>query len=141
MIGGKIDRVDKGKTGVRIIDYKTGKDEVSFNSVESLFARQGKRNKAAFQTLYYSLVFRKKEPTYLGPIRPGLYNKYVLFKNVNSFGLSMNSKPVDATELLGDFEARLSEVLQELYAPQNEFTQTDYKKNCEYCSFKNLCRR
>jgi hypothetical protein len=141
LVGGKIDRVDKGKTGVRIIDYKTGKDDISFNSVESLFARQGKRNKAAFQTLYYSLVFRKKDPTYLGPIRPGLYNKYVLFKNINSFGLSLNSKPVDATELLSEFEVRLKDVLTELYAPKNAFVQTENKKNCEWCSFKNLCRR
>jgi CRISPR/Cas system-associated exonuclease Cas4 (RecB family) len=141
LIGGKIDRVDSGKTGVRIIDYKTGKDDVSFNSIESLFARQGKRNKAAFQTLYYSLVFRKKNPTYIGPIRPGLYNKYALFKSINSFGLSMNSKLIDANELLSEFEVRLSEVLTELYSPMNEFVQTENKKNCEYCSFKNLCRR
>jgi hypothetical protein len=140
-IGGKIDRVDKARNGIRIIDYKTGKDEASFTSVESLFARQGKRNKAAFQTLYYALVFRKKEPTYLGPILPGLYNKYVLFKNIKSFGLLMNGKSVDATELLPEFEERLSTILTELYSPQNKFIQTDNKKNCEYCSFKNLCRR
>lgn len=139
-IGGKIDRVDKVNAGMRIIDYKTGKDEASFYSVESLFARQGKRNKAAFQTLYYSLVVKKSEKTYLGQILPGLYNKQVLFKQ-GKFGLSLNKNVINAVDQLPEFEQRLTEILTELYSPENQFSQTNYKENCEYCSFKNLCRR
>lgn len=139
-IGGKIDRVDKTQFGIRIIDYKTGKDDVSFPSVESLFAKQGKRNKAAFQTLYYSLVFRKKE-MYVGRIWPGLYNKQILFKSEKKFGLMMNGKPVDAMEVLPEFESRLNAVLTELFSEKGAYTQTSNKKNCAYCSFKNLCRR
>lgn len=138
-IGGKIDRVDKTSAGLRIIDYKTGKDEAAFYSVESLFARQGKRNKAAFQTMYYALVV-SKESKLLAPIFPGLYNKPVLFKNVK-FGLSLNRNLINAIDHLPEFEQRLSEVLVELYSPANQFSQTEHKRNCEYCSFVNLCRR
>jgi CRISPR/Cas system-associated exonuclease Cas4 (RecB family) len=139
-IGGKIDRVDKTREGLRIIDYKTGKDEGMFTSIESLFARSGKRNKAAFQTLYYSLVLKKSDRTYMGPILPGLYNKLVLFKN-QRFGLSLNRNLVNAHEVLNEFETRLNQVLSELYSETNVFDQTEYKKNCEYCSFRNLCSR
>lgn len=140
-IGGKIDRVDSSpKDGLRIIDYKTGKDEVNFTSVESLFSREGKRNKAAFQTLYYALVVKKTEKTYIGPITPGLYNKQVLFKN-QRFGLNLNRNQVNANDLMPEFESRLTEVLNEMYSVNNVFDQTQYKKNCEYCSFRSLCRR
>src|SRR5690606_2608660 len=53
VVGGKIDRVDRKGEVVRVIDYKTGKDKLSFESVASLFARDTNRNKAAFQTLLY----------------------------------------------------------------------------------------
>lgn len=139
-IGGKIDRVDKARDGARIIDYKTGKDDVVFQSVESLFSTNSKRNKAAFQTLYYSLVFKKQERMYMGPIRPGLYNKQILF-NDKRFGLMMGGKTIDAGELLPEFDLRLKEVLESLFNPEGIFSQTDNKKNCVYCSFKSLCRR
>jgi hypothetical protein len=139
-IGGKIDRVDKTRDGARIIDYKTGKDDVAFQSVESLFSTNSKRNKAAFQTLYYSLVFKKEHRTLMVPIRPGLYNKQILF-NEKKFGLTIGGKPIDANELLPEFESRLKDVLEDLFNPNGVFSQTENKKNCIYCSFKSLCRR
>src|SRR5690606_17686924 len=48
-LSGKIDRVDLRDDVLRIIDYKTGKDALDFASLDSLFDRNGKRNKAAFQ--------------------------------------------------------------------------------------------
>jgi CRISPR/Cas system-associated exonuclease Cas4 (RecB family) len=139
-IGGKIDRVDSISTGLRIIDYKTGKDEGLFSSVESLFNAGTKRNKAAFQTLYYALVAKRANKTYIGPIWPGLYNKQTLFRD-QKFGLSMNRNLVNANDLLPEYEAKLKSLLTELYAESSMFSQTENKKNCEYCSFKSLCRR
>jgi CRISPR/Cas system-associated exonuclease Cas4 (RecB family) len=139
-IGGKIDRVDSIGTGLRIIDYKTGKDEGLFSSVESLFSAGTKRNKAAFQTLYYALVVKRTNKTYIGPIWPGLYNKQTLFRD-QKFGLSMNRNLVNANDLLPEYEARLKSLLDELYEERSMFSQTENKKNCEYCSFRSLCRR
>jgi hypothetical protein len=74
------------------------------------------------------------------PIRPGLYNKQILF-NEKKFGLTIGGKPIDANELLPEFESRLKDVLEDLFNPNGVFSQTENKKNCIYCSFKSLCRR
>lgn len=139
-IGGKIDRVDQTDDGIRIIDYKTGKDDGGFTSVESLFSREGKRNKAAFQTLYYSWVVKREQKNYLGRVIPGLYNKKVLFGG-GHFGLTMNRSRVNAVDLLEEFESRLVDTVRELFEPKLTFSQTMNQKNCQYCSFKSLCRR
>jgi CRISPR/Cas system-associated exonuclease Cas4 (RecB family) len=139
-LGGKIDRVDRTNETIRIIDYKTGKDDGSFASIESLFKREAKRNKAAFQTLFYSWVVKKNERTYLGTITPGLYNKKVLFGNY-TFGLMQNRVPVNAVLVLPEFEQQLTAVVKELYSADAAFDQTPYKKSCQYCAFRSLCRR
>ena len=60
-IEGIIDRIDEKDGHVRVIDYKTGKDEKRVPSIESLFERHSKkRNKAAFQTMLYGLLYRAK---------------------------------------------------------------------------------
>ena len=58
LISGKIDRVDRKDKILRVIDYKTGKDQLDFDSIASLFSREGKRNKAAFQTMLYALLYK-----------------------------------------------------------------------------------
>ena len=63
VIGGKIDRVDSKDNLLRIIDYKTGKDKLDFESIPSLFTRDEKRNKAAFQTLLYALLYSSNFPS------------------------------------------------------------------------------
>ena len=56
-IGGKIDRADIKEGTVRVIDYKTGIDDLNFDSIESLFDGESRHNKAAFQTMLYSYVY------------------------------------------------------------------------------------
>ena len=58
IVSGKIDRVDRKGDLIRVIDYKTGKDRLDFENVESLFRRDNKRNKAAFQTMLYALLYK-----------------------------------------------------------------------------------
>ena len=48
---GKIDRIDLKEGVLRVIDYKTGKDEKTFETLDSLIDRENiKRNKTAFLT-------------------------------------------------------------------------------------------
>jgi CRISPR/Cas system-associated exonuclease Cas4 (RecB family) len=140
VLGGSIDRADRKEDVVRVIDYKTGKDELTFQDVTSLFNREGKRNKAAFQTMLYTLLYQKKFKPAAGRIVPGLMNRINLFNEDFEFGLKQNGNYLtDATPLLPDFEKFVTDVLNELYDPNVPFDQTPQEENCKFCSYKRIC--
>ena len=140
-LGGKIDRVDRKGEVVRVVDYKTGKDEMNFESVESLFDRNGKRNKAAFQTFLYALLYKTKAPQGK-KIIPGLISRVNLFESDTPFGLQLKKQPIDDVHpLLGDFEKHLHQLLEELYDPAIPFDQTTLLENCRLCPYRGICYR
>lgn len=144
VIGGKIDRVDSKNGLVRIIDYKTGKDELNFESIQSLFSREGKRNKAAFQTLIYALLYNTNmSPASINTrISPGLINRMNLFEEAFEFGLKMAKAPVhDVKFLLLEFEAHLRKLLEEIFNPETVFDQTTVIETCRICPYRNICYR
>ena len=143
VVGGKIDRVDSKDDVIRIIDYKTGKDKLDFESVASLFQRDEPRNKAAFQTLVYALLYKTtntfSEDTKLVP---GLICRTNLFSDNFRFGLVMDKELItDADKVLPEFEVRLKEVLEDIYNPEAVFDQTTLAENCKFCPYKNICYR
>ncbi|MFM7193600.1 MAG: PD-(D/E)XK nuclease family protein, partial [Bacteroidota bacterium] len=147
--GGNIDRVDRKVTEhgevIRVMDYKTGTDETGFPDISSLFVRDGNRNKAAFQTIFYAWLVAKKDDTD-APIMPGLLNRINLFERDFEFGFSMGTrnnkqKITDARPLLAEFESHLNSVLSEMIHPDTVFDQTTNEKLCDYCGFRNICRR
>jgi hypothetical protein len=145
VIGGKIDRVDLKDDQLRVIDYKTGKDKLTFDSVASLFARDSKRNKAAFQTLLYALLYRQNVPK-TGEVKikmvPGLINRLNLFDDGFTFGLKVGRELVsDAELLLPEFESHLKELFEELFNPEVDFDQTNDLENCKLCAYSQICYR
>ncbi len=146
VLGGKIDRVDSKNGKVRIIDYKTGKDELNVESIESLFDSIGKRNKAAFQTMLYSYLYYKETKTE-ERLTPGLMNRKNLFDSNFAFGHPLGKgygkKPIieDARLHFTEFETLLEETLTDLYNPESPFDQTTNVKSCIWCSYKGICRR
>lgn len=144
VVGGKIDRVDRKDDLLRIVDYKTGKDKLDFESVASLFARDGKRNKAAFQTLIYALLYQTNiNPAVTGlRISPGLINRLNLFEETTEFGLKLAKAPVrDVKFLLLEFEDRLRKLLEEIFNPETSFDQTTVIETCRICPYRNICYR
>ena len=141
IVSGKIDRIDRKEDVIRIIDYKTGKDQLDFDSVESLFVRDAKRNKAAFQTLLYALLYHVNMPG-SSKIVPGLINRINVFDKEFQFGLKLNKDYItDARDLFEEFNSRLTEVLHELYVSDTAFDQTTNTDNCKFCEFRELCYR
>jgi hypothetical protein len=140
-VGGKIDRVDRSAGCVRVIDYKTGKDELTFPDIDSLFARDRPRNKAAFQTMLYAYAyFLAQNPGQ--PVKPGLYNRTSLFDERFSFGLSMKKNTVeDAAPLFEAFAGQLRQAVSHMFDPAQPFVQTTYEKHCDFCTYRALCRR
>jgi len=127
---------------VRVIDYKTGKDELEFRNVASLFYRDGKRNKAAFQTLLYALLYKTNGARLDEKIVPGLINRVNLFDDTFNFGLKMDGEYLtDATPLFTEFESLLHELLEEIFDPNLKFIQTNKEETCKLCPYKEICYR
>lgn len=145
-IGGTIDRVDRKNGIVRVIDYKTGGDDIRFESIESLFNRDGKRSKAVFQTIFYAYAYQLMNVMGTEKIVPGLINRKTLFAMNEHFGHKMGKGKTkvlieNIQPMLPLYEEKLHALLSELYDPAVPFTQTTYTQSCTYCSYKSLCRR
>ncbi|MGK7392806.1 MAG: PD-(D/E)XK nuclease family protein [Candidatus Cyclobacteriaceae bacterium M2_1C_046] len=146
-IKGKIDRLDQINGSVRVIDYKTGRDELNFPDVPALFDRENdKRNKAAFQTLCYTLLYDKVQNPE-GTVVPGLYSRNNLFSSPFEYRLSTKHNGskytpiVDYRQVKDQYEKHLQLLLQELFNPDIAFDQTEDLKQCSYCSYKGICQR
>ncbi|TDQ19708.1 PD-(D/E)XK nuclease superfamily protein [Algoriphagus boseongensis] len=142
-LGGVIDRVDLKDGMVRLIDYKTGKDNKKVKSIASLFDRKEKnRNKAAMQTLLYAYFFQWKHPDNQKPLKPGIFNiKEIYNPKFNPF-LQLNGEEIqDYREVEGGFMEGITNLLTEILNPENPFNQTEDLKKCEYCPYKEICGR
>ncbi|HKG08337.1 MAG TPA: PD-(D/E)XK nuclease family protein [Pedobacter sp.] len=70
---GIIDRIDRRNGVTRIVDYKTGSDNLRYTSLEDVFdTNGGKQNKALIQTLFYTYVFEQANG--LHGLEPNLYS-------------------------------------------------------------------
>ncbi|MGY6523630.1 MAG: PD-(D/E)XK nuclease family protein [Mongoliitalea sp.] len=144
---GLIDRVDEKDGVVRLLDYKTGKDENKFTTIASLFDRaDSKRNKAAMQTLLYAYFYQFSNPANQQPLKPGLFNVKEIFKEGFSPFLLMGEtrskeELQNYLDVAEEFEQGLSDLLSELFNPEIPFDQTDDPKKCQYCAYKEMCGR
>jgi len=142
VIGGKIDRVDSKGDMLRIIDYKTGKDKLDFESIPSLFQRDEKRNKAVFQTLLYALLYKTNLTNDTARLVPGLINRMNLFEDAFQFGFTVNKQYIrDIRPLLPEFEEHLRVLLEEIFNPEEKFDQTTVLESCRICPYQNICYR
>jgi len=139
---GTIDRVDKKNDQVRLIDYKTGKDVHDFKEVEDFFDRENKsRNKAAFQTFYYALLYDqdRKNGEFM---TPAVFNKEALFMGKDVLLKHKGTGPVlDASRYMPEYTEQLKLLLAELFDSSTPFDQTDDDKKCRFCAYKNICAR
>ncbi len=162
---GIIDRVD-WKAGVfRVLDYKTGNDEKKVKSIAGLFDRTySRRNKAAFQTLFYAWLFCHQGPGRVtassffpvsvasnfegASVMPGLFNTRQVFDTDFDprFFLqqadSRTYKPIEDVRMYqNEWEERLRAILTELLNPAIPFIQTDDERRCTSCPYQGICQR
>lgn len=144
LIGGTIDRVDMINGNLYVIDYKTGRSELSFPVLSTLFDKENKnRNKAAFQTLVYSSLLHKNQPE-ITAIYPGIYPLRGIFEE--DFDPSVRSKesgnqPVEYIAISDQFETYFEQLLEELFNTEIPFTQTTNVEHCKYCAYRQICRK
>ncbi len=140
---GIIDRVDSHQGKIRIIDYKTGKDQLKFKDFEGLFSEEGKdQNKALIQTLFYTYVYEKAKA--VQNVEPHLYTvkdfkSGTLFSEKRKGGLQLSDENLDYFK--EQFEFKLTEKLSEIFDVNIPFVQTSNLDTCKYCPFKKICQR
>jgi hypothetical protein len=139
-LGGRIDRIDRKGSCIRVIDYKTGKAETAFGGTDSVFDRNSsKRSKPAFQTLLYSWLYSRK--TGHKPVIPGLYITRKIFQPDYDPILTSDKKEYNFAESVSVFEEMLLNVLTEITDIKIPYDQTGLVENCEYCPYADICHR
>lgn len=135
-----IDRVDQRGDTIRLIDYKTGSDNLEAKSVEQLFGHSDKNVKAFLQLMLYCVVYSIAHH-YDGPIQPIIYS----FRNIAKEGivpLKLDKVPLeDYRPYAPEFEQLLKEKIEEIFNPDIPFVQAEDESACKYCNFWRICGR
>lgn len=143
-IGGTIDRMDSKGDTLRIVDYKTGGTPKAPESIEQLFTPADGRPSYIFQTFLYAAIMCRKQSLKVAPSLLYIHRaSSETYSPVIEMGEARQPKiPVGNFAFFEDeFRERLMILLQEIYNPEEPFNQTDDTKKCEYCDFRDLCRR
>jgi ATP-dependent helicase/nuclease subunit B len=138
---GIIDRIDEKDGITRIVDYKTGSDDLRFSSIEEVFQINGKKlNKALIQTLFYTHVYEqanKKER-----VEPNIYS----IRNMRTEGayfMEGRGKTRLAGDRLADIKLEFVELLRkklgELFDEHTPFTPTTNENSFTYSPYITLC--
>ncbi len=135
-----LDRVDEKDKITRIIDYKTGKDDLQIKKVEMLFNTEKITNKkkAIFQMLLYSLIYKQNMPTFY--FEPMLLKTTEMLTN-SSGKIKIDKEEInsESSEILNEFEGYLIELLEEIFDKEISFSQTPNIETCKYCDFVGIC--
>ncbi len=140
-IGGIIDRIDRTNDGIRIIDYKTGRNlQLDFKEWFHLTDRNySLRRKEIFQTLIYSDILSHSENEL--PILPAIYKLDDLFNEVFVPNVIFNGERLIFQRVKNEFTTAFEEVLSELFSIDNNYDQTKDPQKCSYCPYNKICRR
>lgn len=145
MVGGTIDRVDHSAGVHRVLDYKSGGDNLDIGWLDSLFDYDYRnRNSAAFQTLLYCELFLQNNEGH--DLRPALYPVRKIFSD--DFSDFFRIKKGDHKGIIrsyiplrGSFVKGLREVLSDIFDHNRDIMMTDDKQKCRYCPYNSLCNR
>ncbi|MCA6075292.1 PD-(D/E)XK nuclease family protein [Fulvivirga sedimenti] len=137
-VGGTVDRIDMKDGLIRIVDFKTGSDSSEFDGLDSLF--QEKRNKAAFQTMFYAVLYLSEADT--DKVIPAVYNRDVLFQDADPLFYDKKLKSrVTSLSAYRQYEQELDQLLGKIFSPSAVYVQTENSKICEYCPYNMICQR
>lgn len=145
-LGADIDRVDKKEGTVRVLDYKTGRDETEIGSFENIFNsdvyyKYQSGRKAGYQTFFYAWLFASKHGQE-NAIVPGLINIKQFFQSNFDYRLKANGNPIeDSRVYLEPFEEKMKELLGEIFSKEEPFNQTEDLRKCTFCDFNGICER
>lgn len=136
LVKGIIDRIDLHDGFLRVLDYKTGKEELKTPKDPSLIFSD-KRFKLNLQLLLYAMLTREQHPEHASRLKAGIFR---LREFENSIHWLVDYG-VDTDQILGDFRVGLAKLIDEIMNPEIPFRMTEKLDNCRYCSYAGLCSR
>ena len=145
---GVADRIDRigGSGNVRMVDYKSGKDDPSVLMTDDAHAEdvaktifggerdKRKKVKAGLQFFIYDKMLEANGLTDLCNVSNTMYATAGLFGDVPKV-CPLNQK------FASEMDQRLESLLLEIQSPQVPFAMTEDVANCEWCDFKMICGR
>lgn len=143
-IGGTIDRIDSKDDTLRIVDYKTGGSPKTPENIKQLFTPADGRPNYIFQTFLYASIMCRKQSLKVAPSLLYIHRAASeTYSPVIEMGEARQPKILvnNFAFYEDEFRERLQTLLQEIYNPEEAFTQTEDTKKCEFCDFRELCRR
>ena len=90
--------------------------------------------KESFQGYFYAYLYKKTKPD--ENIKVGIYP----LKKIKG-GLAMLNESAISDDEFNEYESQLLKILNDIYDPSVKFTQTADIKRCEYCAYKDICKR
>jgi len=139
-VGGIVDRLDRTANGIRIVDYKTGRNlKLDFKEWNQLTDREyGDRRKEIFQTLIYSDIISRSESQ---PILPTIYKLDNLFDEEFNPSVIFNGAKFIYQRFINEFTETFSSVLTDIFNPETIYDQVKDSQKCSYCPYNRICRR
>ena len=144
-VGGIIDRIDITGGVIRILDYKSGREKLQVDTLESLTTFNTRnRNSAAFQTFLYTMVYADRISE--GTLRPSLYPVRSIYRDDFDDHFSIRNGDHrgvinDFSAIADDFRELVISVLDDMFNPSRAFDMTTVTDSCRYCPYAGLCRR
>ena len=135
---GFIDRVDERNGVVRIVDYKTGSDKLTFSAIEKLFDTDGKSiNKALIQTLIYTYAYERQSG------RTGVEPNLFIVKTMADGKVHFNSRKLVLSDVYLEevkpiFLEELQAKIAELFDVNVPFRASEVPDNYSYSIYKTL---
>lgn len=150
-LAGKIDRVDEKENITRILDYKTGADELRYTDIPTLFDPETpKRNKAALQTWLYGLIYGNNFPD-KHVLQAGIISVRGMFETGFDPIIKEKTDPLRANsgyakvqnlhDKQDEFIEHLRQLFTEIYNKEIPFVQTEKLEKCLTCPYKEICKR
>ncbi len=145
---GKIDRIDVQGNEVRVIDYKTGSADLTYNSMSKVFERKKPGQKYIFQTLLYCWLLEglSADSAVSGgsTFVPHIYPVRRLVADENNMQTFVHTKKdkqkISFSDVRDEFVDSLQSLLQEMFDKGTCFDVTEDKENvCKICPFTLLC--
>ncbi len=140
-VGGIIDRIDRTSEGLRIIDYKTGRNlKLDFREWSQLVDRNASdRRKEIFQTLIYSDILNRTDQQI--SIFPAIYKLDNLFAADFVPNVIFQGEKLVFQRIKKEFSILFQEVLSEIFSVGNLYDQVKDAQKCSYCPYNKICRR